>query len=681
MNSFKIKSFHRKLLFTLCLFVIANVLPALDIVIQNGFPDRVNTLAVSPDGKLLACSSGDNAIICDPGTGRIIRTIQWNRYLREVFFTSDGKGVVLRSDRGVAFFETATGRRMWHIGGAHFIGGIALHPDGKTIAISKSDTLIDAHIIVFDMISITDVSEIRVLTEEVDKHFGASLAYSPDGKFLAVGNGDAIDLMDSVSGVKIKTFAWHSNYVSTICFSPDGKQLLSGSGDYNLKLWDIALGKEIRTLRGHSYDISSAIFSADGKTIFSIARGEQKLWETATGRELKTFTGRNYSQSVLSSNGRFLFSGTTDSGIYIWDTVLEKEVRVMKSYASEVDSAVYSPDGTLAASCSADGTVVLWDAKSGNRLWNITGSQTFAGSNEVGLVTFSHDGKQMLTTSVDKTIKVRETSTGRELRTITGHTGMIKSVAFNPQGTKILSSSSDSTVKLWDAESGREIKTLTDKLGYYSSAVFNSDGTQIAAYAQVSGKWNLTIWNAETGLELMAVQSNSVYSMAFSPDGMYLITGVNKAVEIWDVKTGTKVKSLAYENTVKSVAISPDGKRIVAAEENGKCWIWDAVSGKVIRELYIAPSSLSFSPDGARILSAGKYGVVTITDTETAIEIARFVNFRGGQWVCIANGGYYNGSAGVEEFLAAWEGEEPCGMEHYPQFKRPDMVAELLKKL
>jgi serine/threonine protein kinase len=118
-----------------------------------------------------------------------------------------------------------------------------------------------------------------------------------------------------------KTLTGHSGQVYSLAYSPDGRYLASGSKDRTIKIWEVATGKQLRTLTGHSSQVRSVVYSPDGRYLASGSQDNTiKIWEVATGKELRTLTGHPETvfSVVYSPDGRYLASGSVDKTIKIW---------------------------------------------------------------------------------------------------------------------------------------------------------------------------------------------------------------------------------------------------------------------------------------------------------------------------------------------------------------------------
>ena len=229
-----------------------------------------------------------------------------------------------------------------------------------------------------------DVStERRIATLGHEAVVSYTVSFSPDGKTLAVGTWvDTIELWDVATERRTATLEGHRSWVNAVSFSPDGTLLASGSGDGTVKLWDVATRQRIATL-GHGAEVSAVSFSPDGTLLASGSRsrdGTVKLWDVATRDQITTLEGHTdgwYTYGVtsvsFSPDGTLLATGGRDGTVILRD-VLTREKIVTFGHTDEVHSMAFSPDGTTLAAGGRNGTILLWNIeKTAQSLTKVSG--------------------------------------------------------------------------------------------------------------------------------------------------------------------------------------------------------------------------------------------------------------------------------------------------------------------
>ncbi len=308
--------------------------------------------------------------------------------------------------------------------------------------------------------------------------------------------------------------------------------------------------------------------------------------------------------------------------------VLERKLRRHEYW---VNSLAVSPDGTWAASGSADNTVKIWDLETGQCRATLEGH-----TGTVWSVAITPDGKRILSGANDRTVRVWDAESGREVAKLEGHIGVALS-----DNARALSGGLDNTFRLWELASGKCLKTIEcEKEGednVFSSAV-NPAGTQ-AVSGHHGGR--VRLWDLETGqcLATLKGHSDNVRSVQITPDGRFAVSGSDdQTLKLWDLEARTCVGTLeGHQSNVLSVAISPDGTVIASTgftDEMVRLWDWKSGAClQVIRNQESAPStSVAFSPDGSRLLVGTVDGLIyvyhltRVRSASTAEPTRRYVN-------------------------------------------------------
>ncbi|BBC29428.1 hypothetical protein SGFS_007220 [Streptomyces graminofaciens] len=159
----------------------------------------------------------------------------------------------------------------------------------------------------------------------------------------------------------------HVGRVTTMVVSPDGSWLATASRDGTARIWDAATGQELHILTVHTASVFAVVVSPDGSWLATASRdGTARIWDAATGQELHTLDIFAVDAMVVSPDGAWIATTSfrTDT-MRIWDAITGQELRTLTRHPYGVTGTAFSPDGTLLAITSVDGTIRICSPETG----------------------------------------------------------------------------------------------------------------------------------------------------------------------------------------------------------------------------------------------------------------------------------------------------------------------------
>jgi WD40 repeat protein len=291
----------------------------------------------------------------------------------------------------------------------------------------------------------------------------------------------ATDLIKKIERANLRQIR-AAGKVWTLAFSPDGQYLASGcfgaldglpgkgKSSYDVQIWEVASAKLAGTFAGNTNQVSTVRFSPDGKLLAAACYdGETRIWEVAA-REQSSIVGgeRRFARPgepavsglAFSPDGKWMATGGSDGMIRV--AKLGGAKRSFKAHEKWVLDLAYAMDGKFIVSAGSYDTVLrVWEAETGKSVFAFEGHPA-----SLRRVAVSPDGKYVVgaTGGCDSksggSLHLWDLTTGKEIRKFVGHDKWAEDVAFTKDGKRLLSAGheSDRTVRLWDVATGKELK-------------------------------------------------------------------------------------------------------------------------------------------------------------------------------------------------------------------------------
>jgi WD40 repeat protein/predicted Ser/Thr protein kinase len=538
------------------------------VVTLEGHGGPVYGVSFDEAGDRVLTMSGDrSAKLWRVRDGALLATLVWHE--AEVFhgrILSERMVVTAADDGSVLLHDLADGSSRVLVRHERAITSLDIHGDRLVSA------AIDGSMFVSSLDASTGAPRAPIaLPAHGDMTW--AVVFTPDGQQIASASFDNTARLTraDASGVP-QVFVGHRLALIRAVIDRSGRWLATGSYDTTIRLWDLEQVRLEIPLIGHTGKLLRVEFDPSGDRVATASHdGSVRVWDSHDGSAIATLEGAAndmVNQAVFSPSGEFIGVARGLGTAELWQ-LSTRERRVLAGHADDVWRVAFDSSGERLASASFDGSARIWRVADGSEQAILRGH-----TDKVIGVDFSPDGERLTTASHDGTIRTWDVDTGAQLSILRGHTGKVSALLRSPDGHTLATASDDGTARLWPDADPSHALVLAGHLRPVWSIAFDAKGERV-----VTGSFDgqARVWSVADGtlLHTLVGHADVVWDAEFGPGDRVITVSTDKTVRVWSLGSDNPPIVLSgHEAGLVSLAVSPDGERIVSGSVDGSAKLW-----------------------------------------------------------------------------------------------------------
>jgi WD40 repeat protein/DNA-binding SARP family transcriptional activator len=410
----------------------------------------------------------------------------------------------------------------------------------------------------------------------------AQATVSGDGRRLVVPEADETIVRDAESLRVLRRLRTGVGQPTALALSPDARTLAVGRNDGSLRLLDLRSGA-IRAAAGPgSAAVSRVAFTPDGRmAVTGDLEGGVTTWDVRRAEAVETLVGHRgeVSSFAVSGDGSTLYSAGLDRHLFAWD--LGGTRRLGRPFSAGNGSTGTFPRYAM----SADGNLIAFGQENG--ALSIVDARTLEQRREVPIggvilgIAFVPGSHLIVAGDPEGLLSLADADSGRVLWRVRAHDGPINTPGISADGQLLVTAGADGTVRFWSLPDRRRLGAPLVLEGFPADAQLSPDG-RFAAVALLS---RLELWNVRTRRRVRSVTlDGGVDTARFSPSGRFIALSNANGAQVWSTADWTPVTRAfsGHAGRITWDAISRDDRTLATSGQDGTVRLWDIASEQAV---------------------------------------------------------------------------------------------------